>query len=438
MKYKFKKPIFDILDYEVLIAIENAVNALFNFLFINAETKDGKYFSENIKVVWPFLLGVDKNELVNYEYEITLLPLNRVGAQEGASGSRVFVTYFKSSSNKPEACPSNPLIFKFNSIITGGKDKLAIEKDNAASVFAFTGQNFAVPLYHSTDGNYGFLWAPFTSSVYPHINGLHKEPVMKENNLWNLITSAIVNKNEGEIQRVNNILKTTYIYFDSWHHNHGHPKELHSTYSEEYKRYLRHIDRWSKPWLDIWGDFSQQYVKDFNANWINPFWVYDRIKNEPFLFKIGAIHGDLHPRNIVISHEDKPIVIDFGWTCPEAHIAKDFALMEANIRFASLHPDYSYDYLHKLSKSIELDSLTPQKGDPLYQWLILIRTYLAKVSDKENFLDAYIIPLFLISLGLLRFTSSTSKILILNQVSARLTVLSLANYIYENKLKNEK
>ncbi|ACF45691.1 hypothetical protein Paes_0639 [Prosthecochloris aestuarii DSM 271] len=114
------------------------------------------------------------------------------------------------------------------------------------------------------------------------------------------------------------------------------------------------------------GGGNDKKIQDFDKEWINPFWVFDKIKNNLISLKMGAIHGDLHPRNIVISHDDIPKIIDFGWTQPEAHFAKDFALMEANIRFVSLKPDYSYSYLTKLSKSIESDSISKELDDPVF------------------------------------------------------------------------
>ena len=430
MKYKFNINLaFDILNDRELKAIKSSIGALFNFLFETATIKEGKYLSEKIKDVWPLLQEIDTNLLLKYEYKIILLPLNRVGAQEGASGSRVFVTYFRFDDQ--DYCSSNPLIFKFDVVRSKKKkDKLADEKKNAESVIAFTDEHFAIPLYHSINGGYSFLWAPFTSSVYTRTNGLYKNPIIKENNLRKLIISAIKSNNKTKVRKVTNTLNTTYRYFKYWHSKNSFHKKLKKTYLEEYEWYLRDIDSWSKPWFDIWGESINQYVNDFNTEWINPFWILDRIKDMSFLFKVGAVHGDLHPLNIVISHEEKPVIIDFGWTQHEAHIVKDFALMEANIRFASLPPDYSYNYLHDLSKSIELDSLTTKKNDPLYLWLISIRHNFADIDKDGIFLDEYIIPLFLISLGLLKFTSKIS-----NQVSARLTVLSLAKYIYDNKIE---
>jgi len=52
---------------------------------------------------------------------------------------------------------------------------------------------------------------------------------------------------------------------------------------------------------------------------------------------LGAIQGDLHPGNIVYTRGGRPAIIDFGWASDKAHVAKDFVLLECNLRFLFLN-----------------------------------------------------------------------------------------------------
>ncbi len=430
MKHRLSYSItFDILADEELNSSLNAFQELFNFLFSNAEIKKGKYFSNHIKIFWPYLLHIEIDQLDNSEFEVILLPLNRVGAVEGASGSRVFVTYF-SLVHKEFTRYSNPMLFKFYKHDIEG-DKLEDERGNAESVESFTNQHFAVPMFYSKDKFYSFLWAPFTSNIYPFSKGVGKgRPILKEENLWKLIRKAFRSQNKADISLVNKILRETYDIFHFWHINNDNPLTINRTYLEEYKWYLRNHSDWSNVWLNCWGSSETKDLMEFNRQWINPFWILDKVLEKKQDFSCGAIHGDLHPRNIVIAQDDTPMIIDFGWTQKSAHFVKDFALMEANFRFIQLPSDRSYDFVDQLSKSIEYDSISSKvEDDCVYSWLTTIRNSLNRICDKDDFKSQYIIPLFIISIGMLKLSHQFT-----NQISMRLTILELAKYIYDNEL----
>ena len=51
---------------------------------------------------------------------------------------------------------------------------------------------------------------------------------------------------------------------------------------------------------------------------------------------MSTVHGDLHPSNVVLDVNANPNLIDFSWCTNEAHILKDFLVMECSIRFFML------------------------------------------------------------------------------------------------------
>lgn len=139
--------------------------------------------------------------------------------------------------------------------------------------------------------------------------------------------------------------------------------------------------------------------------------------------------GDLHPRNILFSSQKAPHVIDFGWAEDGAHIAKDFALLECNVRFMVMRPEITPSELHDLGRWIGFDGDAPLFANAYCQSRVnlvkCIRGRARNVFPEDTDWDVeYIIPLFLIALGLLKHLRDTD-----NQAAATSFVLSLANYL---------
>src|SRR5207244_12385756 len=57
-----------------------------------------------------------------------------------------------------------------------------------------------------------------------------------------------------------------------------------------------------------------------------------------FHAKIGPVHGDFHPRNILVGKVLVACLIDFGWATKKCHIVVDHVLMEVSIKFFYLPP----------------------------------------------------------------------------------------------------
>lgn len=141
---------------------------------------------------------------------------------------------------------------------------------------------------------------------------------------------------------------------------------------------------------------------------------------------MGAIHGDLHPKNIVLG-KDIEYVIDFGWAHENSHLVKDFALLDLNIRAITLPaqtPDAEVVALANLIKpGDDVKSLPPC----VRHRARLIKNVIWDRVSKTNIVDwdrEYLAPLFLISYGLLVYMDTAR-----NQTSLMATVLRLADHL---------
>lgn len=48
---------------------------------------------------------------------------------------------------------------------------------------------------------------------------------------------------------------------------------------------------------------------------------------------VAPVHGDLHPDNVIVDHNDLPHLIDFAWAKKRENLLVDFVLLESSIRF---------------------------------------------------------------------------------------------------------
>lgn len=58
----------------------------------------------------------------------------------------------------------------------------------------------------------------------------------------------------------------------------------------------------------------------------------------PLRVRIGAVHGDLHAQNVLLSGVDRMDIIDFGWTNQDKWKVIDFVMMECSLKFACTPP----------------------------------------------------------------------------------------------------
>lgn len=430
-------PEFDVIDDKFIEAISHSAKKLIEEIIRFDRASDKVKYSQSMLSFWPGLIGKSKQDIKDGNFKIFILPLERVEASEGASGSRVLVAYFQFNE---ETHFSNSVVLKLRDLSNDtdvGYNKLEYEKSQGEALSPLVNGNwkyFVFPHFYSHYRQIGVLWALFYSSVDPKPTINLAKPTLKEDNLWKQFDKLTLRCDNSELKRsikrgVEEALNAVSIIHMSLRY-----KQKLQTLTTHYKWYLRK-NKWLVSWGEVWG--MRKTTNDLGQKWINPIHVFERLKKYKSKITIGAIHGDLHTKNILFTPNRSIRIIDFGWSKLEGHVAKDFLLLESNLRFMILHPDVPYNDLLLLAETLNETEYIEKKfqcpySKYIHELIFDIRNIAFKVLDNHNIYNEYLIPLFFVSIGLLEFSKTFNNI-----IGAKLTILELSRLIdkYLNTLK---
>jgi serine/threonine protein kinase len=199
-------------------------------------------------------------------------------------------------------------------------------------------------------------------------------------------------------------------------------------YRQEYSSYLRglHTHLSSIP-ATLFGMDERTIM--FGLTWPNPVQVLHRVLAlPPIEGACGPVHGDLHPKNIVLDKQMQPSIIDFGWAQRQGHLVRDYALMEVNLRAMTLPSHVPFGAL--LSHAREFaPGIQPYGADAIIRDRsnLIRRGIWARMTQQgvvESWDWEYVVPLFMVAFGLLKHLDSAR-----NLMALLLTVLGLAAYV---------
>ncbi|ADO73733.1 phosphotransferase [Stigmatella aurantiaca] len=392
--------------------------------------------------IWPALDAYGHDQSLPHDYELSLLPLSRIGAEQGFSGSSILLGYFKHKKNT-SLFPSQPMVIKLREKCPTAFGKLSELRDELHRAerlrpyISYHKSQYALPLHISDDlpgMGYQVLWSPFalTDLVQRHQSGLSFLEAPDLRQLLKIKKGG--EPSEESLKKALKVVESAFQIMGPLHKRDGTARSVSTSFHKEYEPYLRKLgEGWGSSWREIWG--TQQKTSDFNICWVNPFWVLSELMaRNNVLLRLGAIHGDLHPGNILYATPERPFLIDFGWADDNAHIAKDFVLLECNLRFIYFPADVSFSEVRRFAQMNAQDVAWPEdlnkRFKPRFDVIQSLRkAFLDAHGVKVDWMTEYVIPLFLVSMGLLRYVDQYT-----NQVAARLTVLELAQYINDNYL----
>lgn len=359
------------------------------------------------------------------EIEIVVLPLDRIGAPAGASGARVFVAYY---SHTPTAgaqlVASPPMVVKI-----GSAPSLRDEKAGADEWPHLSQQEaarFARPVYlDETDPDWAILIAPFHSLFETRDGGGRN--IVKLDDLWQMLN----NKNElssldaEHWKRVRRCIGQALDALQSPHRaSLAKPKRARYDFDSAYNWYLRsttgsgrlsHIPRL------IFG--IEPTITMFGQTWTNPVPVIEKlVATNSFEGYFGSVHGDLHPKNIVLNHEHAARIIDFGWARSNAHIVQDYLLLDLNVRGVTLPSQMSESDILAIASFLDpvqcVDAL-PLSVQPRAEIIKDVIWQRAKQRAVKDWSTEYLTPFLLVAYGLLVHLDSAR-----NQPALVATILS--------------
>ncbi|WP_437914822.1 phosphotransferase [Sorangium sp. So ce302] len=379
------------------------------------------------EAVWPVLKLPEFANTQPSKVKLTLLPLNRIGQMEGRSGSLVLIGYF--SEENLGRLYSHPIVIKTLARSGSKSSKLREEHDNATSIkpFAYDNKdNFAIPLFldERQDG-YDVLW-----SICSATSSIKNDGEVPRFDVKDLRGPLTRNDSDRVIQSINSV----YDLLKNCHRRFGMASRIEVKLGDEYAWYLRGmwdnaVGRWGQRWQDVWGAADQKFIRGSTGSAINPLWVTEKLASMRCPMRMGAIHGDLHPGNVILRDHGLPTIIDFGWAQDRAHVAKDFVLLECNLRFLTLRTELRTDEVEPFARWVGWNSDPPEQlCDYLNTRINMIRRLREKAAEvfpgDTNWNQEYVAPLFLVAMGLLRFAPQLG-----NQQAAVRFVELTANFL---------
>lgn len=396
--------------------------------------------------VWPAAYDAKRrtgNLISLEEVDLIVLPLDRIGAPAGASGASVYVTYFSHRENSPEPrlLPSLPLVVK-----VGGPGKLEPEIefiDHWPTLPTDVLSHFAIPIHiDKEDPNKVVLIAPFRSQAIPDNDGIKLGVILTD--LWTLL-----NKKEelllGYESKWEEICRYVGHALDMVAHVHRNNTAKYcriiSNYEEAYYWYLRDTTELKKnknkasrshiPQL-LFGD--EREVTAFGRNWPNPSHTLRYLIDSEVSFNgvFGPVHGDLHPKNIVVGHGDTVQIIDFGWAQNHAHVIVDYLLLDINLRGTTLPSQIKQtdiiDMAQFLMPDQEFDKLHPLLKPRAKVIKNEIWSRIRSNNLVHDWHSEYLIPFFLVAYGLLVYLDAAR-----NQPALIASVLAAADLIEDKR-----
>ena len=390
------------------------------------------YGSDKISSIWPGAVSTGSAaRLPLNEVEIVVLPLDRIGAPAGASGAGVFVAYYshKSDTTTRQAA-SQPLVVKI-----GVSHKLREEKDGADRWPPLTAQQknrFAFPLHlDEEDDEHAILLAPFQSLSKLADGGNRNEVEVRD--LWHLLDDKVelLAAANFDWKKIAGLVSQALDAIAPAHRGGlAQPTPTEVDYASQYAWYLRkttHDGADSAKYIptSLFGDNPDTVA--FGSRWPNPTSIVRRIIDQGMRFTgyLGAVHGDLHPKNIVLDEYDAVQIIDFGWATVGRHIILDYVLLDLNLRGTTLPSQVSEQGILQLADFLreadDVDSLPAAVRERARIIRDVIWRKARKRAVAADWQREYLIPLFLVGYGLLVHLDKAR-----NQPALVATVLQLA------------
>lgn len=195
------------------------------------------------------------------------------------------------------------------------------------------------------------------------------------------------------------------------------PPELNGFFRDEYEYYLPSHDAMEKTVKILFQNISPAENNDhikipgIAETFPHPVNIYPRILNKRLTGQRSLVHGDLHPRNILVDESGKSWLIDFA-KVTKRHNLYDFIRLETYLRLMALESGaFSLNEYTQFELTLNADTLGQQGTPPTnahlskaYTVIQAIRRTARKYMGPEpDFRNEYFPTLFLHCLAMLKY-----------------------------------
>lgn len=383
---------------------------------------------DQLHTYWPaaFTALQAKQPIPVEEIEVIVVPLDRIGAPLGASGASVFVVYFAHDNADTDWAPSAPLVVKVGDPEHLGKEFGAWK--SWPRVAEQNAESFAFPIcIVDISDEHSLLVAAFKSEFTMERSGRRYKVQLRD--LWKVLNDKreLDASKDDQHSTIERIVKGALSALTETHRNSKTQCERDElNYAKSYEWYLRgtvgegrraHIPR------SLFG--FEDAVFAFGKHWPNPVHVVEKVLKLPSLEgTFGPIHGDLHPKNIVLTANENVRIIDFGWARHRQHVIVDHLLLDINLRATTLPSQLSIEDVVALSSFLDRDAEIASLPESVQARAAIIQRQIWATADEKIVSDwtkEYLIPLLLVAYGLIVYLDDAR-----NQTAFIATVLALA------------
>lgn len=343
--------------------------------------------------------------------EIIISPAERLGA----SGASFYTFYFRCKDQNDRPYFTTSYFCKIYKHGSKGYDPLLEENRNYTELVSGRMESATYPPHFNFgvcsigEDSYSFLYSEYLGEQ--KLNSNKELASFKAITLENRLLELADDQKRFD-KEINDLLNLTYGIMERWQEESSHSASF--TWEEQYSWYLRKAS--SLPNLgQLLGDQKNfSHVLYLGKKIRNPLKFIEDLLITQQESKLRIVHGDLHPKNIMVASQYNIFIIDFGWTRDNSHYLKDYCLLEASLKFFLISKRLNDSEIFQFEDALnnQNDCPIPLRKEGGVESIFHIIKHVRNCSKKENeksdeeWLKEYLTSLMLITVGYLGINSN--------------------------------
>lgn len=226
------------------------------------------------------------------------------------------------------------------------------------------------------------------------------------------LEDVVYDEKECSLNELCRCFTTIYGFLCLTAHEASKPKSIELL--KHYGWYLRDRAAEERIQFILGSDAKKRQFRFLETTIYNPLVALERLQGR-ITCNVGPVHGDLHPKNVILDASKQPHLIDFAWSRYQRHVLVDFVLLENSLRFVSFPKDINPREQLQIDKWLLREegyskisncsfSTGKKKGDYLRLAYMTqkIRESARRVAGKDYDFSEYLLSQFVVLYGLLK------------------------------------